>query len=129
MGQIPENNQPNEQNLHDQSNNELHAAITKQEIRKAVFKQKNGKSSGSDDLSSEIIKASYDVISSYIIALFNNLFDKAEYPESWGLGYIVPIFKGGNPKDAKNYRGITLNSILAKVYSQVLLNRNVVRKI
>ena len=124
MGQIPENNQANEQNLHCQSNNELDAVIiTEQEIRKAVFKQKNGKSSGPDNLGSEIIKASYEIISPYIIALFNNLFDKAEYPESWGLGYIVPIFKGGNPKDAKNYRGITLNSILAKVYLQVLLNR------
>ena len=63
LGQIPENNQVGEQNLHGQSNTELDAAITEQEIRKAVFKQtKNGKSSGPDDLSSEIIKASYDVI-------------------------------------------------------------------
>ena len=85
LRQISENNQANEQNLHGQSNTELDAAITEQEIRKAVFKQKNGKTSGSDDLSSEIIKASYDVISPYIMSLLNNLFDKAEYPESWGL--------------------------------------------
>lgn len=39
------------------------------------------------------------------------------------MGYIIPIFKGGDPKEAKNYRGITLNNILAKVYSQILLNR------
>ena len=51
------------------------------------------------------------------------MFNNAEYPESWGLGYILPIFKGGDPKEAKNYRGITLNSILKKIYSQVLLNR------
>ena len=51
------------------------------------------------------------------------LFNDADYPESWSLGYIVPIFKGGESSNAKNYRGITLNNIIAKVYSQVLLNR------
>ena len=51
------------------------------------------------------------------------MFNNAEYPESWGLGYIVPIFKGGDPNSAKNYRGITLNNILAKIYSQIIFNR------
>ena len=55
--------------------------------------------------------------------MYNRLFENAEYPESWGLGYIVPIFKWGDPKLAKHYRGITLNNILAKIYSQILLNR------
>lgn len=51
------------------------------------------------------------------------MFINSEYPESWGIGYIIPIFKGGDPTQAQNYRGITLNNILAKIYSQVLLNR------
>ena len=40
-----------------------------------------------------------------------------------GEGIIAPIFKGGNPDDANNYRGITLINILGKIYSQILLNR------
>ena len=51
------------------------------------------------------------------------MFNNAEYPFEWSLGYIVPIFKGGDPSNKSNYRGITLNSILAKIYSQILLNR------
>ena len=35
----------------------------------------------------------------------------------------VPIFKGGNPDEAGNYRGITLMNILGKIYSQILLIR------
>ena len=102
---------------------ELDLEITEQEIRKALFKQKNGKASGPDEISAEILKASYNVISPYLVKLFNMLFNDADYPESWSLGYIVPIFKGGESSNAKNYRGITLNNIIAKVYSQVLLNR------
>lgn len=51
------------------------------------------------------------------------MFSNGQYPQSWGIGYIVPIFKGGDPKLPQNYRGITLNNILAKIYSQILLNR------
>jgi len=50
------------------------------------------------------------------------MFNNAEYPFEWSLGYIVPIFKGGDPSNKSNYRGITLNSILAKIYSQIFLN-------
>ena len=123
LGDIPDTNNLNEEEFLGPNNDELDAMITEQEIRKAVFKQKNGKSSGPDDISAEIIKSSYDIISPYIISIFNYLFNNSEYPESWGLGYIVPIFKGSDEKQAKNYRGITLNNILAKIYSQVLLNR------
>ena len=62
-------------------------------------------------------------IRAIVALLFNRLFLNAEYPNYWGDGYIVPIFKGGDPAQARNYRGITLNNILAKIYSQILLNR------
>ena len=122
LGQEPEND-PADVEIQNNQNDELDCQITEEEVRKAVFKQNNGKASGPDDLSAEIIKASYDIISPQLVSIYNNLFNKSEYPESWGLGFIVPILKGGDPNIAKNYRGITLNNILAKIYSQILLNR------
>ena len=74
----------------------------------------NGKASGPDEISSEIIMGSYDIISPYLVKIFNTLFDNSQYPDEWGLGFIVPIFKGGDPNTAKNYRGITLNNIFGK---------------
>ena len=60
-----------------------------------------------------IIKAAYDIISPQLVSFFNKLFINAEYPENWSLGYLVPIFKGGDSYQAKNYRGITLNRLTA----------------
>ena len=40
-----------------------------------------------------------------------------------GAGIIAPIHKGSNIDDPKNYRGITLINVIAKIYSQILLNR------
>ena len=51
------------------------------------------------------------------------MYATGDYPRSWGDSIINPIFKKGDTKDAQNYRGITLINILAKIYSQLLLNR------
>ena len=51
------------------------------------------------------------------------MFNSREYPHAWGQCIISSIFKKGDLNDASNYRGITLISVLAKVYSQLLLNR------
>ena len=76
-----------------------------------------------DDIKSEIFKISFDLISPFLLKLYNRLFQNGEYPRSWGEGIIVPIFKGGDANMAQNYRGITLINIIAKIYSQILLNR------
>ena len=102
---------------------ELDAEITENELRQAVFHQKNNKSPGLDDIKSEIFKISFDLISPFLLKLYNRLFQNGEYPRSWGEGIIVPIFKGGDANMAQNYRGITLINIIAKIYSQILLNR------
>ena len=71
----------------------------------------------------ELFKNSYDIISPFLLKLFNRLFANGEYPKAWGEGIIVPIFKSGNPDDTHNYRGITLINVLGKIHSQILLNR------
>ena len=81
------------------------------------------KSPGIDNLSSELFKISFDIVSPFLLKLYNRLFSNGEYPRCWGEGVIIPIFKSGNRDEAKNYRGITLINILAKIYSQLLLNR------
>ena len=63
---------------------ELDAEITLEDIRKAVFHQKNGKSSGPDGISSEIIKSSIEIIAPYLYILYNKLFNDCVYHESWG---------------------------------------------
>ena len=88
---------------------ELDTDITEQEMRKALSKQKIGKTNGPDEISAEILKSSYDVISPLLVSLFDKLFNNAEYLENWSLGYVIPIFKGGDPDNPKNNRGITLN--------------------
>ena len=105
---------------------ELDAKITEAELKDAIFhkkkKKKKNKSPGIDNLNSELFKISFDIISPFLLKLYNRLFLNGEYPTTWGEGIIVPIFKSGNIDEAQNYKGITLINILAKLYSQILLN-------
>ena len=102
---------------------DLDREFTHHELRKSVFSQNNNKSSGEDSLIAEIYKCSFDIISPFMLTLFNKIFQTGIYPNAWGSGTIIPIHKGGDVENAKNYRGITLINIIAKIYSQILLNR------
>ena len=102
---------------------ELDAEITEAELKEAVFHQKNNKSPGIDHLNAELFKISLDNIPPFLLKLYNRIFQNGDYPRSRGEGIIIPIFKSGNVDEAQNYRDITLINILAKKYSQILLNR------
>ena len=92
-------------------------------LKRPTFHQKNNSSYGLDNVCSEAIKSSFDLIPDYLLNIVNHIFNTGEYPESWGHGIIAPIFKSGDPNLEKNYRGITISNILSKIYSQILLNR------
>ena len=106
-----------------QYNEDLDFDFTESELRKVIFSLNNNKSPGIDCIISEILKSAYDLISPFLLTLYSRMFNSGEYPRTWGEGIISPIFKKGDVNEASNYRGITLISVLAKVYSQLLLNR------
>ena len=62
--------------------------------KNAVSSQNNGKAIY-DNISAEILKASFTIISAILLKIStNHLFVNSTYPEILALGYIVPIIKG-----------------------------------
>ena len=55
----------------------------------------------------------------------NKSFDQVIAPDAWKLGIITPIPKSSttNDKDPLSYRGITLASVLYKIYCSILNSR------
>ena len=57
------------------------------------------------------------------VDMFNAILDTGNFPVQWLEGILIPIHKKNNPKDVKNYRGITLVSCFSKIFTSVLNNR------
>ena len=55
--------------------------------------------------------------------LFSFIWQEEIVPRQWRDGLIVNIFKKGDREDPGNYRGITLLSVVGKVFCKILNNR------
>ena len=101
----------------------LDREFTVEEIQRVIKCFKSNKACVMDNIIGEIFTNSYDRIQPFILKLFNILLKNGIYPESWCTGIISPINKKGDVDDLKNYRGITLINVIAKIYSHVINNR------
>ena len=93
--------------------------ITKGEVQDAIKKLKNGKAAGFDRITAEMLKHIGDWGTQLLVKLYNKTIQLG-IPKEWTIGMIVPIYKKGDKKDCHNYRGITLLSVVFKVYEQII---------
>ena len=70
-----------------------------------------------------MLKSSLDTIAEAIAKVFNLLFDSQLYPSLWSKNMLLLLHKGGDIYDPDNYRGISISSCFAKLYSLVLKER------
>ena len=101
----------------------LISQFTAEEISNGIKKLKNNKASGLDSISNEMIKARAPIILPFLVIFFNKILETKEYPDEWAVGIITPIHKSGEIDDPDNYRGITINSCLSKLFTLLLNNR------
>jgi hypothetical protein len=102
---------------------ELNVEIEHGEIDKAIGELHNNRSSGSDLLINEfLVKAKLPLLP-YLCRLFNTVFSSGIFPSVWSEGIVIPLHKKGSRHDVENYRGITLLSVLGKLFTKILNNR------
>ena len=102
---------------------ELDFKITEKEIDGALKKLKNNKSPGIDGITGEMLKCGRQIWIPILGKLFNQIFVSKEYPKGWATCLLTPVYKKGDPYIKDNYRGISVNSVLAKLYNLILLER------
>ena len=90
-----------------------------EELDSVLRKIKNRKAAGLDEICPEVweTKEFDDILLRHCNAVYNqNTINR------WTKGYILPFPKKGDLGIAKNYQGITLTSIAAKIYNTLLWN-------
>ena len=99
--------------------------ITLEEVKHAIKNLPNNKAPGIDGLVNEFLKCTPDIFLSCITQLFNKMLETGYYPQSWCDAIIMPLYKKGNHNDVENYRGISLLSVLGKLFTKIANNRMV----
>ena len=93
------------------------------EVLYAVRKLKNGKASGPDNISAEMLK-SHNGIAEWLWDIVNKGWTEENLPQDWKLAEVVPLYKNkGKRSECGNYRGISLLSVPGKVVASIILNR------
>ena len=83
-------------NTDSDSNSILNIPISQEEILSVVKSLKNNKASGPDKILNEYIKQTIDCMINVYVKLFNLIFEKGVFPDSWLIGIIKPIYKTGD---------------------------------
>ena len=82
-----------------------------------------GKAPGKDGITAELLKQGGDWIVELLYEIFQKVWENDTTPKDWRDAILVSLYKKG-PRDlCGNYRGISLLSVVGKVFSRVLLNR------
>ena len=97
--------------------------IDVEEVQEAVKTLKRGKAAGYDRITPEMMQSLGDRGMKVLTELFNRIWKKEKIPEDWEVGVVIPLFKKGDGSDCNNYRGITLLSVVLKVYERILEKR------
>ena len=91
------------------------------EVTRALKRLKRGKGVGIDKVRSEMLLGGGEMLWHNLAALFNVCRGEEFIPVDWldGTVHVVPLHKGGDSCDIGNYREITLESHIGKVFCSV----------
>lgn len=94
-------------------------------VARLINTLKISSSAGDDDINSKIAKATKDLSSSIIVAIFSQSLRHHHVPNDWKIGKGILVLKGGDRNYPSNYRHISLTSTSFKrlehiIYSHIM---------
>jgi len=102
---------------------ELDSEITYEEVVLAIQKAKANKAAGPDGIPAEFFKNATPEFIEKLTLCFNRMFDTGSVSINFQRNIIFPLFKKGDVNDPSNYRGISFQNSIAKIFTYILLNR------
>ena len=92
------------------------------EIKASVSQMNNIKAPGMDGIKAEILKNGGEKMIDLLEQVIQSLWE-SEVPQDWRDAILVSLYKKGLKSDCSNFRGISLLSIVGKLFSRIILNR------
>ena len=94
--------------------------ISSSQVKKIIKKLNNTNSTGSDNISTKVVKAAIDVIAEPITCIINASIKSGTFPDMWKLAKVIPILKKGDPKLVENYRPVSILNVTSKILEEAV---------
>ena len=94
--------------------------ITIEEVNSGIERLKSGKSPGIDCIPAEFVKYAREELVHDLVLLFNYVIEMGVYPDMWAEGIRTPVPKVGGSKKTNDYRGITVQPIMGKLFEEIV---------
>ena len=107
------------------TNLKLHnISVTPTMVRTVIMNLDLSKASGPDCIPVVVLKNCEPELSYILAELFNKCLKESSFPDCWKVSSVVPVFKNvGERSTAKNYRPVSLLSVVSKVFEKLVNNR------
>ena len=97
--------------------------IEVKEVRAAFAKIKTAKSFGIDNISSYFLKLALRFIENSLAFLFNTSIETSQFPDSWKVARVTPIFKEGDKTEKSNYRPISVLPVISRLFEKLVFDQ------
>ena len=99
-------------------------SVTPKIVRTVVMNLDFSKASGPDCIPVVVLKNCEPELSYILAELFSKCLKESCFPDYWKVSSLVPVFKNvGERSAAKNYRPVSLLSVVSKVVEKLVNNR------
>ena len=97
--------------------------ITLQGVTNLLSNSNPHKSPGPDSLHAVFLKQTSTEIAPMLTHLFQQSLRDNSIPIIWKQAYVTPIYKKGNRSDPKNYRPVSLTSLVCKTMEHIIVSQ------
>ena len=93
-------------------------------VKKVIRNLDSSKTSGPDCVPVVVLKNCEPELSYILAKVFNYCLKESCFPDCWKVSSVVSVFKNvGERSTAKNYRPVSLLSVVSKVFEKLVNNR------
>ena len=97
--------------------------VTVDDVEEAFVNLQPGKSPGPDGIHPEIVKPLSSILVAPLANLFRESYNSGALPEDWRTADVTAIHKESPREQPRNYRPISLTSILLKVMERIIRDK------
>ena len=90
---------------------------------KAMSKLKSSQGFGMDNISSFFLKKGMPILANGLCQIFNMSLSTGQFPDSWKVARVAPIYKDGSSSENSNYRPISVLPVVSRLFEKLIYDQ------